>query len=103
MSFRRLIPLADRVLVQRVRAEAKSASGIFLPESAQKLRLPHGRVIAIGPGSRTREGTLIPTTLKVGNIVALSEYGGTAVKLGPTETDEYHLYHESEILGLLEE
>lgn len=71
--------------------------GIVLPESAQK-KMNHGTVLAVGPGARNREGNLIPTSVKEGDTVVLSEYGGTEVEI---DGEELHLYREDDILGIL--
>nr|VDC65740.1 unnamed protein product [Brassica rapa] len=78
--MKRLIPTFNRILVQRVIQPAKTESGILLPEKASKLN--SGRVIAVGPGSRDKDGKLIPVSVKEGDTVLLPEYGGTQVKLG---------------------
>ena len=93
---KRLIPLSDRVLIRKAKP-VERIGGIVLPESAQK-RLNHGTVLAVGPGARNREGALIPTTLKEGDNVVLSEYGGTEVEI---DGEELHLFREDDILGLL--
>lgn len=93
-------PLADRVLVQKVKAEEKTAGGIVLPESAQESRVPRGKVLAVGFGHRQKDGTMTPLSVKVGDQVVLNEFGGTDVKL---DGETYTLYREDDILGILEE
>mmetsp|Transcript_11037 Transcript_11037/g.17671 ORF Transcript_11037/g.17671 Transcript_11037/m.17671 type:complete len:132 (+) Transcript_11037:466-861(+) len=93
----RFAPLFNRVLIQRVAVETKTASGILLPESAQKA-LNQGTIVAVGPGGRAADGTKIPMELKVGDDVLLPEYGGQKVQLG---SDEYMLYQDNDILGVL--
>lgn len=60
---KRLVPLLDRVLVERIKKEAKTAAGILLPENPSKIN--EAKVVAVGPGRRTSDGSLIPLTLKV--------------------------------------
>ncbi|KAH9605190.1 hypothetical protein KSS87_006615, partial [Heliosperma pusillum] len=60
--------------------------------------LNSGKVIAVGPGSRTNEGKVIPVSLKEGDTVLLPEYGGQEFKL---EDKTYHLYREEDVLGTL--
>eukprot|EP00471_Norrisiella_sphaerica_P006398 CAMPEP_0184483434 /NCGR_PEP_ID=MMETSP0113_2-20130426/5086_1 /TAXON_ID=91329 /ORGANISM="Norrisiella sphaerica, Strain BC52" /LENGTH=93 /DNA_ID=CAMNT_0026863825 /DNA_START=117 /DNA_END=398 /DNA_ORIENTATION=+ len=91
------MPLFNRVLVQRVAVETKTASGILLPESAQKA-LNQGTVVAVGPGGRAPDGTKLPMEIKVGDDVLLPEYGGQKVKLGD---DEYTLYQDVDLLGIM--
>ncbi|CAN7134226.1 unnamed protein product, partial [Brassica rapa subsp. narinosa] len=81
--MKRLVPTFNRILVQRVIQPAKTESGILLPEKASKLN--SGKVIAVGPGSRDKDGKLIPVSVKEGDTVLLPEYGGTQVKLGEKE------------------
>lgn len=57
-----------------------------------------GTVLAVGPGSRNREGALIPTSVKEGDTVVLSEYGGTEIEL---DGEELHLFREDDILGIV--
>ncbi|XP_074566683.1 10 kDa chaperonin, mitochondrial-like [Curcuma longa] len=93
---KRLLPLLNRVLVDKIVPPSKTSAGILLPEKTTKLN--SGKVIAVGPGARNRNGNIIPVTVKEGDIVLLPEYGGTVVKLGDKE---YHLFREDDILGTL--
>ncbi|KAI4368660.1 hypothetical protein MLD38_017194 [Melastoma candidum] len=93
---RRLIPALNRVLVEKIVPPAKTNTGILLPEKTTKLN--SGRVVAVGPGSRDRDGNLIPVAVKEGDTVLLPEYGGNEVKL---DNKEYHLYRDDDILGTL--
>ncbi|KAH0863988.1 hypothetical protein HID58_081199 [Brassica napus] len=97
--MKRLVPTFNRILVQRVIQPAKTESGILLPEKASKV-LNSGKVIAVGPGSRDKDGKLIPVSVKEGDTVLLPEYGGTQVKLGEKE---YHLFRDEDVLGTLHE
>eukprot|EP01102_Stenamoeba_stenopodia_P006768 TRINITY_DN1888_c0_g1_i1.p1 TRINITY_DN1888_c0_g1~~TRINITY_DN1888_c0_g1_i1.p1 ORF type:complete len:102 (+),score=32.17 TRINITY_DN1888_c0_g1_i1:74-379(+) len=96
--IKRLIPLADRVLIRRVKP-AEKIGAIYLPESSQKNPLNEGQVIAVGPGARSKDGSLITPSVKVGDFVVLGEYGGQEVKIN---SESLHLYHESDILGIIE-
>jgi chaperonin GroES len=71
-SIRSLVPLLDRVLVQRVKAETKTASGIFLPESSVK-ELNEGRVLAVGPGAVDRDGKRVPMGVASGDRVLIPQ------------------------------
>ncbi|TPX60946.1 hypothetical protein PhCBS80983_g01475 [Powellomyces hirtus] len=96
---KRIIPLFDRVLIQRVKAPERTASGLFIPEKAQET-LNEGLVIAVGPGAPPKDSSAVrPMQLKEGERVLLPPYGGNQVKLGD---QEYFLYKEEEILGKLE-
>lgn len=71
-SIRALAPLLDRVLVQRVKAETKTASGIFLPESSVE-KLNEAKVLAVGPGSLDRDGKRIAMSVAVGDRVLIPQ------------------------------
>ncbi|XP_010922052.1 10 kDa chaperonin, mitochondrial isoform X1 [Elaeis guineensis] len=95
---KRLIPCLNRVLVEKIVPPSKTNSGILLPEKTTKLN--SGKVVAVGPGARDRDGNLVPVSVKEGDVVLLPEYGGTEVKLGDKE---YHLFRDDDILGTLHE
>lgn len=71
-SIKSLVPLLDRVLVQRVKAEAKTASGIFLPESSVK-ELNEGKVLAVGPGALDKDGKRMPMGVQSGDRVLIPQ------------------------------
>ncbi|KJA16452.1 hypothetical protein HYPSUDRAFT_47367 [Hypholoma sublateritium FD-334 SS-4] len=99
-SIKAVIPLLDRVLVQRFKPETKTATGIFLPASATSNPLPEATVIAVGPGAPNKDGTVIPTTVKAGDRVLLPGWGGNAIKVGE---EEYFLFKDAEILAKIKE
>ncbi|KAL3141840.1 hypothetical protein ABBQ32_004508 [Trebouxia sp. C0010 RCD-2024] len=95
---KRLIPLLDRVLVEKLTAPNKSVGGILLPESATS-KYNEGKVIATGQGRRTlTSGEVIPVAVKEGDKVLLPDYGGTQLKL---DGKEYFLFRDEELLGVL--
>jgi chaperonin GroES len=96
MKFR---PLHDRVVVERTDAEAKSAGGIIIPDTAQE-KPSQGEIIAVGPGGRDEAGKLIPIDLKVGDRVLFGKWSGTEVKI---EGQELLIMKESDIMGVLQE
>lgn len=87
-------PLGDRVLIKRRRQEEKTASGIIIPDVAQE-KGQTGEVIAVGAGKITSEGKILPMQVKVGDVVFFGKYAGT-------ETGEYAILKEDEILGILD-
>ncbi|KAI3656840.1 hypothetical protein MP638_005436 [Amoeboaphelidium occidentale] len=98
-GIKKIVPLLDRVLVRRVKAAEKTASGILIPEKAQGQQ-QEGVIMAAGPGAfHPQTGGRVPLGLKVGDSVLLPQYGGNAVKLNG---EELLLYKESEILAVLE-
>ena len=96
MKFR---PLHDRVVVKRVEAESKTASGIIIPDNAKE-KLSEGEVVAVGPGGRDEAGKLIPIDVKTGDRVLFGKWSGTEVKLDGVE---YLIMKETDILGVLTE
>ncbi|MCE5240005.1 co-chaperone GroES [bacterium] len=91
-----LQPLGDRVLVKPLEAEEKSAGGIILPEKAQE-KPREGEVIAVGPGKVNDKGDRKVMTVKVGDTVVYSEYGGTEISY---EGTDYLLIDEGSILAV---
>ncbi|CAL6312660.1 unnamed protein product [Bathycoccus prasinos] len=103
-AVKKLIPLMDRVLVERAVAATKTSGGILLPETVGS-KLNAGVVVAVGPGRPSpMDGKLIPNGVKAGDKVLLPEFGGQAVKLdeGP-QKKEFLLYRDEEILGILQD
>ena len=96
MKFR---PLHDRVVVERIDAEAKSAGGILIPDSAQE-KPSQGEIVAVGPGGRDEAGKLIPIDLKKGDRVLFGKWSGTEVKI---DGQDLLIMKESDIMGVLQE
>ncbi|HZX49988.1 MAG TPA: co-chaperone GroES [Candidatus Paceibacterota bacterium] len=92
-------PLADHVVIEPLKQEEKTASGIILPETAEKERPEQGKVIAVGPGRKTEDGKVVPLDIKVGDVVLFTKYGPNEVKVGDKE---YLIAKEDDILGILE-
>ena len=95
MKFR---PLHDRVVIERIDPEAKTAGGIIIPDTAQE-KPQQGKVVAVGPGGRDESGKLIPIELKVGDSVLFGKWSGTEVKI---DGEELLIMKESDILGVIE-
>src|SRR6187399_553370 len=92
-------PLHDRVVVERVSAEEKTAGGIIIPDTVQE-KPQQGKIIAVGPGGRDENGKLIPIDVKVGERVLFGKWSGTEVKI---DGHDYLIMKESDIMGVLEE
>ena len=90
-------PLADRVVIKKVEAEEKTASGIVLPGAAKE-QPQIAEVVEVGPGVIV-DGKEITMELKVGDRVIFQKYSGTEVKL---EGQEYTILRQSEILAVVE-
>lgn len=80
------------MLVQRIKAEAKTAGGIFLPESAVK-ELNEARVLAVGPGGLDKDGKRVACQVQAGDKVLIPQYGGSPIKV---LEEEYHLFRDHE-------
>ncbi|MGM0682106.1 MAG: co-chaperone GroES [Thermodesulfobacteriota bacterium] len=94
----KLRPLNDRILVQRLESEEKTAGGIIIPDSAKE-KPSEGKITAVGPGKRNKQGERISPDVKVGDKVLFSKYGGTEVKL---DDEDYLIMREDDILGIIE-
>ncbi len=74
-----LQPLDDRIVVKPNEAEAKTASGLVIPDTAKE-KPQLAEVLAVGPGRRSdHSGEIIPMDVKVGDTVVFSKYGGTEI------------------------
>ncbi len=92
-------PLGDRVLVKPEDAtDTKTASGIFIPDTAHKEKPERGEVIAVGPGKRGDDNEIIPVSVHVGDTVIFSKYGYDEVKIHDVE---YYIVSESNILAVV--
>ena len=90
-------PLSDRVVVQAQDADEKTASGLYIPDTAKE-KPQRGAVISVGPG-RVENGTKIAMTVKPGDIVLYGKYSGTEITL---DDQEYMIMRESDILGIVQ-
>ncbi len=90
-------PMEDRVLVKPIESESKTASGIFLPESAKEKPV-RGEVVAIGPGKLLDNGNRAQMSVKRGDTVVYGKYAGTEVEL---KGDKLLIMKESELLGVI--
>lgn len=90
-------PAGDRVLVKPQEAEdEKTASGIIIPDTAQKEKPECGVIVAVGEGKRTEKGDVLPIRYKVGDKVMFSKYGYDELTIDDVE---YYVIAESNILG----
>jgi chaperonin GroES len=90
-------PLQDRVIVERIEAEEKSAGGIIIPDSAKE-KPQEGKVVAVGKGKRGDDGKVQPLDVKSGDRVLFSKYAGNDVTL---DGKDYIIMREDDILGVL--
>ena len=92
-----LKPLGDRVVVDPLEKEERTASGIILPETAKE-KPQEGTIIAVGPGRRDDDGKLVPMDVKLGDVVLYAKYAGTEVKI---EDKKVLILKESDILAIV--
>lgn len=90
-------PLHDRVLVERMEGEQKSAGGIIIPDTAQEKPM-EGRIVAVGNGSVDEAGKVRPLDVKAGDKILFAKWGGTEIKV---EGKEYLIMKESDILAVV--
>ena len=94
MKFR---PLHDRVLVESLESEEKTAGGIIIPDTAKE-KPQEGKVIAVGPGAKSEDGKITPMDVKVGDHILFGKWSGTEVKV---DGKEYSIMKESDIMGVI--
>ena len=92
MAKVKIKPLADRVLIEPMQAETKTASGIIIPDTAKE-KPQKGKVVAVGPGTKDEK-----VTVKIGDSVLYGKYAGTELKL---EGKYYLMMRESDILAIV--
>ena len=88
-------PLDDRVVIETMDAEEKTAGGIVLPDTAKE-KPQRGRVVAAGPGTLTDDGKRVALNVAVGDSVVFGKYSGTDIKI---EGREYKIMREKDILA----
>ncbi len=91
-------PLEDRILIQPLEKETKTASGIYLPESAAEKPM-QGKVIATGPGKLLDSGERASMSVKKGDTVVFGKYSGTEVKV---DGEELLVMKEDDIMAVIE-
>ena len=94
MKFR---PLHDRIVIKSIEAEAKSAGGIIIPDTAKE-KPQEGEVVSVGTGARAEDGTITPLDVKAGDKILFGKWSGTEVKL---DGEDLIIMKESDILGIV--
>ncbi len=95
MKFR---PLHDRVVVEALEEEERTAGGIIIPDTAKEKPM-QGKVVAVGPGARGDNGEITPLDVKAGDRVLYGKWSGTEVKV---DGKDLLIMRESDIMGILE-
>jgi chaperonin GroES len=93
----KLRPLQDRVPIRRVEPEAKTAGGIFIPDTAQAKPV-EGGIVAVGPGTRDDAGKLHPLDVRAGDRVLFGKWSGTEVTL---DGEDLMIMKEADIMGVI--
>lgn len=91
-------PLHDRILIKRVEEQESVKGGIIIPDTAKE-KPQEGEVIAVGNGSKKKDGTVIPLDVKAGDRILFGKYSGTDITI---EDEEYLIIREEEVLAILE-
>ena len=97
--MKKIRPLGDRVIVKPLGQEAVTASGIVLPDTADKEKPEQGEVLATGPGKRLESGEISPMSVKVGDKVVFRKYSPDEIEV---DGEEVLVISESDIVGILE-
>jgi chaperonin GroES len=98
MAKLKVKPLGDRILVERLKAETKTASGIYLPDSAQE-KPQEAKVLATGEGKLNDAGKRVKPQVKRGDTILLSKWGGTEIKI---DGNDYLIINSDDILAVVE-
>ncbi|MDR0695518.1 MAG: co-chaperone GroES [Holosporales bacterium] len=91
-------PLYDRVLVERLESDSKTVGGIIIPDTAKEKPM-EGRVISVGPGTKSEKGDTVPLQVKAGDKVLFGKWSGNEIKL---DGKDYLVMKESDIMGIIE-
>jgi chaperonin GroES len=92
-------PLSNHILIEPIKEEEKTKTGILLPDTAEKEKPEQGKVIAVGPGRKTAAGKVIPLDVKEGDKVLFTKYGPNEIKV---DDKEYLIAKEEDVLAILE-
>ncbi|MCT4634855.1 MAG: co-chaperone GroES [Rickettsiales bacterium] len=90
-------PLGDRVVIEVIKREEKTAGGIYLPDSAKEKPV-EGTVVSVGKGARDMQGNLVPMELKAGDRIIFGKWAGSEVKINGKEL---LIMKESDVMGVL--
>jgi chaperonin GroES len=91
-------PLHDRIIVERLEEETRTAGGLIIPDTAKE-KPQQGKVIAVGKGKKTEDGKVLPLDVKVGDKILFGKYAGTEIKI---EGKELLMMREDDVLGVIE-
>ena len=92
-------PLGDRILVERIEQESKTAGGIIIPDNAKE-KPKKAKVLAVGPGAKDENGKRIAMDVSVGDVVLFTQWAGSEIKV---DGKEYLVLKESDVIGIVED
>ena len=92
-------PLSNHILIEPIKQEEKTSSGILLPDTADREKPEQGKVIAVGPGKKTSSGKIIPMEVKAGDRVLFTKYSPNEIKVNDKE---YLIVKEDDILAIIQ-
>jgi len=92
-------PLGDRLVVERLEQDEKTAGGIIIPDTAKE-KPKQGKVLAVGPGNKDENGKRIPVDVEPGDIVLFTQWAGNEVKI---EGKDFLVLKESDVIGIIED
>ena len=90
--------LQDRLIVESIEGDDKTASGLFIPDTAKE-KPQQGRVISVGKGKVLEDGRVQPLDVKKGDTILFGKYSGSEIKI---DGSEYLIMREDEVLGVIE-
>lgn len=91
-------PLRDRLIVERLEEETKTASGLYIPDSAKE-KPQQGRVMSVGKGRVNEDGSVVPMVIKEKDTILFGKYAGTEIKI---DGKEYLIMKEDDVLAVVE-
>jgi len=92
-------PLGDRIVVERIEQESKTAGGIIIPDNAKE-KPKQGKVLAVGPGAKDENGKRIVVDVEVGDIVLFTQWAGSEIKM---DGKDFLVLKESDVIGIIQE
>ncbi|MFA6347997.1 MAG: co-chaperone GroES [Candidatus Paceibacterota bacterium] len=95
----KLTPLSDNIVVELIKEEEKTKSGILLPQNSEKDKPTHGVVVEVGPGKMTSSGKIIPMELKKGDKIIFGKFGHHEIKI---ENKEYLILRQEDVLAVID-
>lgn len=97
-SSPKISPVNDYILIEPEKELEQTASGIFIPDTADKEKPQKAKVVAVGPGKVGKDGAREAISVKAGDTILYSKYGPTEVKLGE---EEYFFIQESDVIAVI--